>query len=100
MYIHFPLAWGLVSNSKGVHSVRVWCCHHGTVSGAVNTIVSSYVSALPVILSSCMPKAAVTSDIRGIRIIILEYLDRRMNWSIIYFQSWHSYSTEKLLKMW
>jgi len=23
-----------------------------------------------------------------------------MNWSIIYIQSWHSYSKENLLKMW
>lgn len=76
LYMHFPLAWGVASNSKNVHCDRAWCCHHGTASGAESTLFSSCISAFPMILSSCMPKASVTEGIRGKRIIILEYFER------------------------
>lgn len=51
--------------------LRIWCCCHGTASGAVNTVFSYCVSTLPMNLSSGMPKAAVTPSIREARIIIL-----------------------------
>lgn len=75
-------------------------CHPGAASGAVKTLFSSYVSSLPLIMPSCMPRTAGTADGRGTRTIILVDFERRTIWCVVCFQSWHPYNKEKLLKIW